>query len=48
MVTDQQNGIPIKHKALLLFEFKWEEDCKRGQHNENYGAMDLRKPYFGY
>jgi hypothetical protein len=24
----KQNGIPIKHKAMLLFEFKWEEDCK--------------------
>jgi hypothetical protein len=36
----KQNGIPIKHKAMLLF--KWEEDCKRENITKNYGAMDLQ------
>jgi hypothetical protein len=43
----KQNGIPIKHKGYCL-NLNEKKIVKGDNITKNYGAMDLRKPFFGW
>jgi hypothetical protein len=44
----EQNGTLLKYKACYCLNLNEKTIVRGGQHNENYGVMDLQDTFFGW